>query len=84
MDPTLELILAEVKATRAEQAEINRELKQHIKEEGEEFKSIRKDINCLKTQTALHKQQAGYFTAFISLVVAAVVSTIASLFSHRP
>ena len=88
----LEIILGEVRSTRAEQQEIRKELNTHIKDEAIEFREIRKDINCLKTQTAVHKaktdvrhndedkhegRQAGFINAAISAFVAGVVSFFA-------
>jgi len=88
----IDLILEEVRAGRGEQKALRAELNQHIQDEAIDFKEIRKDINCLKTQSAVHKattdgrfegddkkdtRQSGYINAAISAVVAGIVSFIA-------
>ena len=59
--------------------QLRKDFKSHVNTEDVELKAIRGDINCLKTRTALNKQQTGFITAGISVVVAAAVSFLGYL-----
>ena len=76
-----ELILDEVKRSRAEQAELRKELKHHIETDNARLEKIKDAIHCLSTKQALSKQQAGFITAAISTVVAIVVSVVTMVFT---
>ena len=78
-----EMILAEVKHTRAEQAELRKELKNHIDADQVRLDKIKDRLHCLSTQSALTKQQQGFITAFISLVVAGVVSVVVAFVGNH-
>ena len=79
----LDVILEEVKHIRKEVNGTRQELKEHIKEESDEFAAIKRDIHGLTVQQELRKQESGYISAFISMVVAAVVSWFAIYFGGR-
>ena len=78
----LDVILDEVQRARKESENIRSELRQHIKEENEEFKIIAQSIGYLKIQSALRKQQSGFIAAAISAIVAGVMSFMAIFFNR--
>ena len=79
----LDLILDEVQRTRKESESIREELRTHIKEESDDFRVIHKNINELKIQDALRKQQSGYIAAMISVVVTSVMSFLVMHFGRN-
>ena len=76
-----EIILDEVKRTRAEQAELRKELKHHIEADNARLEKIKDAIHCISTKQAVTNQQAGFIPAAISTVVAVVVSVVSMIFT---
>lgn len=67
MDDVQRLILEEVQGIRSE-------LRQHIREESDEFKAIRKELTDQKVDFALVKQKVGIFSATVSAIIAGLVT----------
>ena len=71
-----QLILEEIKATRAE-------LHIHIKEGDIEIAKVRSDINELNTQARLVNQRSKFVNGAIATIIAGVVTWLANVFGFR-
>lgn len=79
----LDMIYDSVVATGKDVTDIRRDLRDHAKEQNDEFTMIRKEVSDIKEDVRVVQERNGYINGFIAMVISGVVAWFVSVFGAK-